>query len=381
MCHTNFQGSLPSNETSEYWDNSRDAHYYSEAPTVNLDDSLQYTTDDLCIVGNNQSNAFQNTPFSEGMDIMLPPEDGADLLVSGTSYPFTLHEGRDTCETDTAPTDTGPSFQLPSDSSVHDGQNSVERNDTAPVPFPSDTSQSYLAAAGVSSFTSPSLSGLPHPSLFERHATLNVPTEEDIRSSVLPKLSSPSGHHFAIAENISREYYGSDPMAPRLLTSGMVRRTPSRQPIKSLDLDLGVPSTSKDPQTYLKTNDRAAAVTSKERCGNGTGELYTENVLGSSGGSNSGWKRDPVQGVAELMAFHSRQSRTEGVVENTTLPTNMAFRASARGSKLRQKVCCVLRSIITTVSSFFHYRDLFQVAPFLTVKCPPILHLPIVVQV
>ena len=58
MCHTNFQQSLPSDGSSEYWDNSRDAHYYSEAPTVNLEDSLQYTTDELCIVGNNQSNAL-----------------------------------------------------------------------------------------------------------------------------------------------------------------------------------------------------------------------------------------------------------------------------------------------------------------------------------
>lgn len=314
--------------------------YYTEATAINLNDSLQYAAEDPWIEGNDQSNAFQaqesSVPFSDGMAGLFRPEGDADLMMGGTSYPFTLQGDVDTSEIDAAPTDTGQSFQLPNDPSAQDGQqNSTTGNNTVSAPFLShQTSQSHFAPVDVSNFTSntPSVSTLPHLSLFDRHVA-NVPTQGDIRSSVIPaKPSAPNSHHFVISENISREYYGSDPMAPRLLTSGMVRRTPSRQPIKSLDLDPGTTSTSTHPQRYLKTNDRSAVLSSKERYDNGTGELGRENVLASSRGRSTEWKTNPAQGAADLMAFHSRQSRMERVADT------MAITAPTRGSKLRQKV-------------------------------------------
>ena len=341
MCHADFQEHLsvippavPSHETSELIDNSTDVCYNrAEAPIVSLDDSLQYVADEPCAVEHGRNAHVYQTegflPFSDGVSAPWSSEDDADQM--GT-YPSAIPGVM--CETDTAEdigTEHNSFFPLPNDLLVRDEESEILENDVPLDALSLPTTQTHSATSlGLADVIS-TASSLPCPvppfsqGPFERRATLRVPSQREVQTSLLSKLSAPpNGHHFAVPQNIAKEYYGNDPMQPRLVTSGMVRRTPSRQPIKSLDLDLGVASASKAPQPRLQTNDRAVAMSSEGR--------FSKNVSfieGNSGSSSRLSKRDSIQGVADLMAFHSRQGAT----------SDERSRASLRGTGIsRQKV-------------------------------------------
>jgi hypothetical protein len=120
-------------------------------------------------------------------------------------------------------------------------------------------------------------------------------------------------------------------MPPRLLTSGMVRRTPSRQPIKSLDLE---PSTSRG--AHLQANDRVLSYTSgAERYDVGKG-LRPGEMSESAREGGSQWPK--VQGVDDLMAFHSGQSTARESRSGSDL-TTLGTTDFGLSRSLRQKVC------------------------------------------
>jgi hypothetical protein len=352
MCHISFQPSLPAmpgHGVSQYWENSDS--YVVEPAVANLDDSLQYyeaedgyapftarhERDDQC----HTYQTDELCPLPGGVVAPWSSEDHADL-VGITAYPSIPCEYSDIRETDTTPaaeshTEFNSSFSLPNDHySVQEKVRHVLGNSRAPDALLLSTNQ-------LQSMTNPStlsndVPPRPTTSLPLLATTLRVPTQKEVRSSVLSKLS-PGSHH---ATNMSREYYGNDPTPPKLLTSGMVRRTPSRQPIKSLDL--GLSSTTKGPQPHFQANDRGAALHSESNYGQGRKSSFLESFPGRSSSDYSQRKR--VEGLADLMEFHSRQSGTDGGTEGGILTSNVAIKALTVGStRPRPKVYYLLISI------------------------------------
>ena len=368
--------------------------YYAEPPTITLDDSLQYASDD----GNTPFSALHerdhhlphNLPYQaeemlpslEGMAAPLSSEDDADLM-GITSYPSNAHADTITYEADaTQEEESGFQFFHPSNNPLVQQKESGVLNGTTDSPTRRARSVTNTAVASTFTSDTSSVSTYTLPP-FERNATLRVPSQNEVRSSVLSKISSTSNHN-SMTDNIAREYYGSDPMPPRLLTSGMVRRTPGRQPIKSLDLDRG---TSKGPQPRLQTNDRAAVMCSDRRCeGDGRSSLPESFPRVSTSDCT---RQRRMQGMEDLMAFHSRQSVVERGRERGVLTSNVAIRASTippLGSRIQRPKVCVLKChcyhcVCIMQCYVLLYRDRFRVVLYLIVRCPPILYPHIMMEV
>lgn len=345
MCHVSFQPSLPveylDQKASECWsENSRSVHYYAEPSTtaVSLDDSLQYSANDgyLDEHGRNDDHTQHQPPeeplrFSDGIITGWSFENDGDGIQGIASYPSA--DTIDTKMTDLPPEDNGSElhslFNLPGPQSPQDLHDSEI---SGPDIFPQGT---QLAST---TFEIPSLS---HPSLFESHSsTFKPPSQRDVRP--LSKISPSTQHQFVLPESVTKEYYGSDPMPPRLLTSGMVRRVPSRQPIKSLDLDLDLSKTSKRALPRLQTNDRAAALTRGREI-----DAVSRRCPPPPDSASAVSKRS-VRGVEDLMSFHSKQSETEGRKEGGTLTYSRPF--TSRVS--RQKVYTVHVILVQTKKMF-----------------------------
>ena len=345
MCHISFQQSLPTvpgHGVSHYWENqSDDVHYYAEPAVANLDDSLQYYEADdgyehtfTAKHGrDDQCPAYQTEelfPSSEGMAAPWLPEDDAELMDT-TSYPSIPCRDSDIHETDTAPatesyTEFYSSSLLPTDHSVQEEERHVLETGKTLHPLLSTNQQANSSTHSTDNLPESTISIPP------LSATMRMASQKEVRSSAPSKLSTGSHH----TTNISREYYGNGPVPPRLLTSGMVRRTPSRQPIKSLDLDIASTSTSKGPQPHFQANDRAAALQGE---GNYDQEIKSSVWDSFPGGSSSDYsQRKRVDGLADLMAFHSRQSGSEGGREGGILTSNVAIKASTMGRISRPKV-------------------------------------------
>lgn len=314
MCHTSFQQSLPplpDHGVSEYWENT----------AINLDDSLQYTTDDgntLLRAEHEKDNQLPHNQtefsFSEGMILPLSSEDDADLMGIMTHPPPIADQYTNIYGTNATLTEAHLS-KYPLLQSTHN--KSLVFNDNTPEALSMETSQQqYVANAAVPSDHTLPTSSFTFP-LPERSTTVRIPSQKQIRSSVLSKLST--SYHDCPTDSIAREYYGNDPSPPRVLTSGMVRRTQCRKPIKSTDSDLS------PPQLHLEANDRAVAMYSDNRLDGERRTAFSDGITGESTSEHTGWKR--MQGMTDLMAFHSRQGTIEG--GNDRLVTSKAaIRAS-----------------------------------------------------
>ena len=333
MCHANFRQSLPPpmpyHGGSECWDNSGNTQYHTAEPALHLDESLQYVSDEGNTHVSSSARQHQRSthftddvdqpeetfPFADGMVAPLSSEDDSDhMTATAAAYPPVDPEASDMYHNN--PSFTGESsseFNLTSHApNFHPVQTVQEESrwfkysvSDLPPELHSTVSraQSVHNTTAMSSFSGakPSMSS----SAFERSSTLKVPSQKQIRSSVITKLSA--GQHSSTADNIASEYYGSESIPPpKFLTSGMVRRTPSRQPIKSLDLGLSSSGSSKAPQPPLQTNDRAAALYSSSS--RPTDASFPASIPGSPKEHTGGSEWGRMRGVSDLMAFHSRQS-------------------------------------------------------------------------
>lgn len=304
MCHTSFQQSLPpltDHGVSEHWENT----------ALNLDDSLQYTPDDgntLLPAEHEQDNQLPynqtELSFSEGMVLPLSSEDDADLMGIMSHPPSIADQYTNIYGTNATLTEDSISkfdqshlSKYPLLQSTHD--KSLVFNDNTPEALSMETSQQqYVANAAIPSDHTLPTSSFTFP-LPERSTNVRIPSQKQIRSSVLSKLSTDCP-----TDSIAREYYGNDPSPPKVLTSGMVRRTQCRKPIKSTDSDLS-PS-----QLHLEANDRAVAMYSDSRLDGERRTAFSDGITGESTSEHTGWKR--MQGMTDLMTFHSRQGIMEG---------------------------------------------------------------------
>lgn len=331
MCHTSFQQSLPplpDHGVSEYWENT----------ALNLDDSLQYADDDgntLLPAEHEKDNQLPHNQtelsFSEGMVLPLSSEDDADLMgvmihSPSTADQYTNIYGTDATLTEDSISRFDPSHlsKYPLLQSTH--EKSLGFNDNTPEALLMETSQPQSVAntAVPSDHTLPTSSfTFPLP---ERSATVRIPSQKQIRSSVLSKLST--SYHDCPTDSIAREYYGNGPSPPRVLTSGMVRRTQCRKPIKSTDSDLS-PS-----QLHLEANDRAVAMYSDSRLEGDRRTAFSDSITGGSTSEHTGWKR--MQGMTDLMAFHSRQGIMEG--GNDSLVTSKAAISASINPPLGKRI-------------------------------------------
>lgn len=291
-----------------------------------MDDSLQYTDDDGstllpadCEKDNQLPHNQTEFPLSEGMVLPLSSEDDADLMDVMSHPPPIADQYTNIYGTDAIHREDG--FEPLNLSKYPLLQSTQEKrlvfNDNTPKALSMKTPQPQCVAnAPVTSDETLYTSRFTFP-LPERSATVRIPSQKQIRSSVLSKLylNSPT-------DSIAREYYGNDPSPPRVLTSGMVRRTQCRKPIKSSDSDL---SSSNHSQLHLEANDRAVAMYSDGRCEGDRRTSFSDGITGESTSEPTGWKR--IQGMPDLMAFHSRQGVMEGG-NDSLVTSSAAFRSS-----------------------------------------------------
>ena len=317
MCGVSFQPNLSTTnlDWSERSTNSG-LHYHEEPPTATicLDDSLQYSGDDGYQAEQGREDGAYTALQEPEEPIQYMCWDDDDGMQGITPYPpaddglpatneiTDTQDGTETREVVGSefflPPNHSPVIQEPELGDIF-GRNAVRLGQT-----------SQLCSTGPP----PSIES-PYLSLFDP-ATIKSPSQRD---------GSPS--QFVLPDDIYKEYYGGDPSGPILLTSGMVRRAaPSREPIKSLDLDLGGGANApKHALPRLQANDRAAALSME-----GGGD-YDARRKGSQRPESASGVR--VQGVEDLMAFHSRQSVGKGESEITY------NRPSVSGSRIsRQKV-------------------------------------------
>ncbi|CAI8005909.1 Protein shortage in chiasmata 1 ortholog [Geodia barretti] len=308
MCHVCFQPNLSvhplttgGSEASNHWQNSEGIHTYNEPTTaINLDDSLQYTTEESYPTSAvNHDTEPQHTQqlllpsFPTGTSALWSSEENSDMPGLLTSQPVTANEP-------TSIVHQSPNTELVeervSDFNHFTPQQRHQRFQNTQLPHDKNQSgQNY----STTTFVTTTMGKSPSPA----HISLFEPRTTSSPSGGADGSAKLSDHHFLVPENLYKEYYGNDPMPPRLLTSGMVRRTPRRQPIKSLDLDIGPSPLREGPR--LQANDRAAALDN--------GSRYTESTVSSGQGVSEGVSYWPggwakVQGVEGLMTFHSRQS-------------------------------------------------------------------------
>lgn len=346
MCHTSFQQSLspiPSHGVSEYWDNTT------------LNDSLQYTADD----DNTWFPAEQETdnellynqtdeellPFLQRSVVPLSSEEETELM-DIVSYPPIADQTTNICGTDATHAEESIGFDPFHLSRNHLLQEkSPVFSNNAPEALPLVTSQVQSVAGQT----------LPHSfPMPERSATIGLPSQKQVRSSVLSKLST--SYQDCPSERIAREYYGNDPLPPRVLTSGMVRRLQCRKPLKSTDSDLSIPSMSNHPQPHLEANDRAVAIYSDSRYEGNRRISFPENVTGRSTSEHTGLKR--IRGMTDLMAFHSKQ----GVIErDSSLISNVGSRIHR--AKVRYTYCCCYSHSV--VRNCFHFLETSSVYSYL----------------
>lgn len=330
MCHFCFQTNLPppptaatgagcGGEASSHWLVSEETPGYNEPPTtsVTLDDSLQDVEE---IYSPNAVNRDTEPGHSEQL-LPLSSNRTSALRSSGengdvpgvTSLTATADWSTFTAQSAYSHlpgSEAVVSFNFnpfPASPNPHRFQDRELRYDLA-----TDTlslTQTGHSTKNTGFFTPASKSPSPPPriSLFEPQASLKGTSLGDGGAQGSTSVAKLTDHHFVVPENLYKEYYGNDPMPLRLLTSGMVRRTPRRQPIKSLDLDIGPSSPQgREKLPRLQANDRGAALD------NGTGSK--EIAVGSGQGVSDGVFDRPgrwAKGVEELMEFHSRQRLPE----------------------------------------------------------------------
>ena len=329
MCHFCFQTNLPppptsaatgaagGGEASSHWLVSEDISGYNELPTtsVTLDDSLQDMEDSYSPDAVNRDTELghseQLLPLSSNRTSALQSSgENGDVPGSLTATADWSTSTAQSAYSHSAGSEAVVSFNFnpfPASPSPHRLQDRELRYDLA-----TDTlslTQTGHSTKNTGFFTPASKSPSPPPriSLFEPQASLKDSSLGDGGAQGSTSVAKLSDHHFVVPENLYKEYYGNDPMPPRLLTSGMVRRTPHRQPIKSLDLDVGPSSPQgREKLPRLQANDRGAALN------NGTGSK--EVAVGSGQGVLDGVFDRPgrwAKGVEELMEFHSRQRLPE----------------------------------------------------------------------
>ena len=139
--------------------------------------------------------------------------------------------------------------------------------------------------------------------------TGKTPSQKEIKSAVMSKLSSsfhPSGEN---TTRLAKEYY-SGLVSSKFLASAAARHTntPSRNPVKSLDLGFeDLCDRVQNPQ--FQSNDRSIAVTGST---NGRA-LSNSSDVGLKSSSVSNWRNrdslmsDRPQRLLDLKAFHSRE--------------------------------------------------------------------------
>ena len=337
MCHVCFQPNLSvhplttgGSEASNHWQNSEGIHTYNEPTTaINLDDSLQYTTEESYPTSAvNHDTEPQHTQqlllpsFPTGTSALWSSEENSDMPGLLTSQPVTANES-------TSIVHQSPNTELVeervSDFNHFTPQQRHQRFQNTQLPHDKNQSgQNY----STTTFVTTTMGKSPSPA----HISLFEPRTTSSPSGGADGSAKLSDHHFLVPENLYKEYYGNDPMPPRLLTSGMVRRTPRRQPIKSLDLDIGPSPPREGPR--LQANDRAAALDN--------GFRYTESTVSSGQGVSEGVSYWPggwakVQGVEGLMTFHSRQS-SGGREPRVKSPLFSDTSPGATSQRFRQKV-------------------------------------------
>ena len=393
MCHVCFQTNMPvmpppqptntttnasSDASMNHWQRSvEETHSYNE-PTntaVDLNDSLQY---EESYSPNAVSDCTKDTEQQ-----LLPPSFSAT-----TSALWASEESND-LQPLTANRSTNSALQPYAETELiqesvsgftgHPGlQQRLKNRELQACELATEshiqTSRNHTTTAGFVAPVRKGPSPPTHISLFEP----TTPSPGGAESS--PKLSE---HHFTVSENLYREYYGNDPVPPRLLTSGMVRRTPHRQPIKSLDLDIGYPSQPPREGPRLQANDRVAAVgphlLANDRVATesprlqandrvaalgprlqandrvaavgphllansrtiNNGSRYSERIVSrgegvllAEGGPGE-WAR--IQGVEDMMAFHSRQS-SAGLDTRVQAALFTSHGATTNTQRFRQKV-------------------------------------------
>ena len=337
MCNVSFPTNLPAkaspalaSATESHWQDCEDVQYHEEAPSnFTLDDSLQYETEDGCCSPHSLSHSMENrdslSHSMENRDSLSHSIEnrGSVLFPSTTNTQWSYEDDgtalhsifthSSTAHVSTAPSD-GPgltrdtesqfniSFLPPDHQHDHiweksEQMNNIETN-APPQPYPQHNS-----VITTTKWVNPAIKqSLP----FQPVATTTTsPLSAGLRPVELGRVSS---NHFAMPDSLVREYYGNDPTPPRLVTSGMVRRIPNRQPVKSLggtDIGASSPRFREGSQPRLQANDRALAIGSS----GGYGKRNTEHsdMLRER---REHWSR--VQRTEDLVAFHSGQSLSKG---------------------------------------------------------------------
>ena len=347
--------------------------------TTSLDDSLQFLSDgrnspysgQQDTIGefvNNANQKEKTVPFV-GEPIAVSSEDEAEfMMVTSYPHPHQVYESNDPHVDDhmtSAEDGSALSMVMESDTCV---SLSVGGTAQAPVGSMADASvlrDSHWSEGGmyeepphtISSFglgqsqsravttavpTSRAMTSFPSAQL-EKNGPMKVPSQKPSRAVVSSKLSGaqPGSGSTSSAQSIARDYYGGQILPNRLVTSGMVRLTPSRQPIKSLDLGF-TGSANTEVQPHLQVNDRAAAMHYNTRT---EGGRKPTSMLNSARGYTDGPGRGRIQGIAGLMNFHSQQSlRASDVGRNRPfLTSGVTSTIQPHETRVpRHKVCSVL---------------------------------------
>lgn len=364
---------------SEYWDGASNA-LLQTGETASHDDSLQFLSDggnspypgQQDTIGEfvNNTNQNENTfPFA-GEPIAVSSEDDAELMMV-TSYPHQVYESDDPHVGDhLTSTEDGSTLNIVTESGTctslsvggmvqapvgsmadaavlrgsHWSESGVYEEPSHTISsFSLGQSQSRAAATAVA--TSRAMTSFSSTQL-EKNGSLKVPSQKQSRAVVTSRFSgAQSGHgSTSSAQSIAREYYGGQILPNKLVTSGMVRRAPSRQPIKSLDLGF-TGSANTEAQPPLQANDRAAAMHYDTTMESGREQIQPTFVPRSARGCTDGIGRGRIQGLAGLMNFHSQQS-----VSASAMGGNRPFLASGVTSTIqphetripRYKVCSIL---------------------------------------
>ena len=362
MSHVSFGQAPPLTALGQYQDASSPTLPHGNG-SASLDDSLQCLSarDDLPYLEQQQNMALFVSNESSNEETLPPPGDlGAVslendpnlMLAASHTYPQHGYESHDSSMRYWAGASGVGSSTLglaekrsisQTDESARDGSGlrvywpeDTESLEETVTPF---TTSSFSSSPSILTWRQPQSRYSAHSSPLSKSTdsftspfSTNNPLKAHTQSTMTGDPSATVGGpiHFSTTQlgnssahssihSVPWDYYCDVQSRPsRGVTSAIVRHTPSREPVKSLDSEFR-DSTLARGRRFLQANDRPAAAYCDPSAEGGRNQAGiftgTVSVSGHATGQANGTGRSQVQGISALLDFHSQQSLKAPVKE------------------------------------------------------------------
>ena len=354
MCRVSFGQEPPLTALGQYRDGISPTLPHGDG-SISLDDSLQYLSagdnllypeqqQNMTLFVTTESSNEETRPCPEDSGAVSSEDDPELMLAASHTYPQHSYEARDSSMRYWAgASGVGTStLGLTEEQSISPRNESARDGSVLGVYWPEDTepSEETVTPFTTSSFSSSSSLSWRQPlSRYSAHTSplprnidsltsqfsTNNPMKAHTRSTVTGNPSATIGGpvHSSTTQlrassahtsvhSVPWDYYCDVQSRPsRGVTSAMVRRTPSREPVKSLDSEFS-DSTLARSRRFLQANDRPAAMYCDPSAEDGRSQAGifsgSTRVSSRTTGQANGTERSQVQGISALLDFHSQQS-------------------------------------------------------------------------